>query len=837
MKASSSITLINIVDGEDGLSVLSIEEQFSISNSRDIEPTSNWSVSPPQRNEGEILWKREVITYSNSTIKILTPYSITGDKGDIGENGPEGETGKLTVVFDLNTITVKPLQNIGFIKYNGNQVNIFETSKSFNYSGNGIIIVNLNTSEVEFCKLELGTTIFNNNTVQTINIVDYEDATLITTRHSAMYNFSYVKIGEFVINEGGVVETAAITSIEPLDSYFQKAFMKIFRQGNISQNDFENWLDALELKSFYQTLVVSTLLVNSLLANDGQFLNSLKISENNIEGTLNNKLDKPELFKDGITLNSDGSMQANWSGLDENGYPISGWKIEGNGKSYFNGSTMINADVNKITAEQIVHKALKTIDQKNGDTIDYTLAKNEWLSNDFFNQFDSNHINRNNYGIIYNGDSFDYFLKTDNYDQYLLEDNNSYITEISAHDNKILHTWTNTFSYPVFVTAKARLDGTMNAIVWEIINGSYPRELCSISQIEVDFVLFPNETLQCRGTSWALWGSQNASVNYVRFHKTFRGGRENFLELNNREAVEITYSQRNENLLSVPITSITIPPWVEYLYIFVGSDNGAYSSESRGAYVNFKYSINGGTEVDIIPSTGASTDVNYTGYFRIDCSSYNTQITVALTAYLFGDEYEEDGKDKTAAASLNINYIDFGYSVYLSGIPDSFALYDSTRKEKKYFLNNTYYKSDINITMNSINSLSYISKVNKTDFILGLYNYITYDLRDTWLVLTDGIIHTISIDGIDTQLVQLFITSSYIKAIDSNGNTVNLIQEDRYNSLNLYAIVAGSIESIETGHIIPIRDNRVIGTSEKPYQSANINLINATEVHGKVYAS
>ena len=837
MKASSSITLINIVDGEDGLSVLSIEEQFSISNSRDIEPTSNWSVSPPQRNEGEILWKREVITYSNSTIKILTPYSITGDKGDIGENGPEGETGKLTVVFDLNTITVKPLQNIGFIDYNGTQVNITETSKSFTKGGDGIIIANLNTSEIKFCKLKLGETTYNNNIVQTINIIDYENSTLITTRHSSMINYSYLKIGEFVIDSEGQVKTAAITSYEPIDSYFQKAFMKIFKQGNISSNDFENWLDALELKSFYQTLVVSTLLVNSLLANNGQFLNSLRISENNIEGTLNNKLDKPELFKDGITLNTDGSMQANWSGLDENGYPISGWKIEGNGKSYFNGSTMINADVNKITAEQIVHKALKTIDQKNGATINYSLAQNEWLSNDFFNQFDSNHINRNNYNITLNGVSYDYFLKTNNVDQYLLYDTNPYTTKISAHDNKILHTWTNTFGYPIYVTVKATLDGTMNEVVWEIINGTYPRKLCQLSKIEVCFVLFPNEILQCRANSWALWGSQNASVNYVRFHKTFRGGRENFLELNNREAVEITYSQRNENLLSVPITSITIPPWVEYLYIFVGSDNGAYSSESRGAYVNFKYSINGGTEVDIIPSTGASTDVNYTGYFRIDCSSYNTQITVALTAYLFGDEYEEDGKDKTAAASLNINYIDFGYSVYISGIPDSFALYDSTRKEKKYFLNNTYYKSDINITMNSINSLSYISKVNKTDFILGLYNYITYDLRDTWLVLTDGIIHTISIDGIDTQLVQLFITSSYIKAIDSNGNTVNLIQEDRYNSLNLYAIVAGSIESIETGHIIPIRDNRVIGTSEKPYQSANINLINATEVHGKVYAS
>lgn len=975
MKASSSITLIHIVDGEDGISVISINEQFAKSASVNIIPTSNWSDTIPQRNEGEIIWKREVITYSNSSTNILTPHPITGDKGDTGTPGDisiglgykinhtsltssnDGEifvhgfingvasnvngwiyfegtrytiivgylnpgsvynsfpysayigvrksspskivairfdsftktflfvdsentyigtvdesdwfiigefgmsnselisyasfynegkslqaikeeellkSGKLIVDWSGNTINIKALNNQGYVFYNGNRIFFQSTSKTFSQKGEGIIIGNLNSNNIFFTKLELGDTLYNSQSVKTINFLDYENASLITTRHEALVDYGFIKIGEFIIDEFGSVKTASIGEGEPLESYLQKAFMKLFKIGDISSSNFEDWLDALDLKNFYQTLVVSTLFVNSLLANEGQFLNSLRITNKNIEGELNENINAPALFQGGLGLNSDGSIAANWSGLDSNGYPISGWKINGDGQSFFNGATIINANVKGLTADQISHEALKTIDEVDGATINYTLNKNEWLSNDLLNQFDSNNINRENYNIICDGSSYDFFLKTDNTDQYLLYDTNSYSQVISAGNNKVLHSWTNTFGYPVLVSAKATLDGSLNEIVWEITNGSNPRYLEWVSNTEIVIILRENETLQCRGHSWALWGSQTAYVNYVKFHKTFSGGRQHHLQIYNREQKNILIENNTETQQQISILSINIPSWVYYFYIYVGNFDGNWCFYDKAAYVNFVYSIDGGAAISISPLINLSR--GHISYFKIDCTSFNSNINLTLTACVRGDEYTDDnGNKKKITARLNIRTIDYGAAVYLSGNPDSYALFDTTRREKKYFIKDFYYKN--NLVISSDNSISHLTKVNKADFISSLYNSISSDLRDNWLVLTDSATHYLTIDGVNTNIVQLFITNSYIKAMLVNGEVATLIQDTRYNSLNLYCIVAGSTESIETGHIIPKTSNRTIGNSTNPFQSAHINVVNATEVHGKVYAS
>lgn len=501
---------------------------------------------------------------------------------------------------------------------------------------------------------------------------------------------------------------------------------------------------------------------------------------------------------------------------------------------FFNGATIINANVKGLTADQISHDALKTIDEVDGATINYTLNKNEWLSNDLLNQFDSNHINRENYNIICDGNSYDFFLKTDNTDQYLIYDTNSYSQVISAGNNKVLHTWTNTFGYPVLVSAKATLGGSLNEIVWEITNGSNPRYLEWVSNTEIVIILRENETLQCRGHSWALWGSQTAYVNYVKFHKTFSGGRQHHLQIFNRELKNILIENNTETQQQISILSINIPSWVDYFYIYIGNFDGNWCFYDKAAYVNFVYKIDGGEEISISPLINFAR--GHISYFKIDCTSFNSNINLTLIAYVKGDVYLDDNKnEKKITARLNIRTIDYGAAIYLSGNPDSYALFDTTRREKKYFIKDLYYKN--NLVIGSDNSISHLTKVNKADFITSLYNSISSDLRDNWLVLTDSTTHYITIDGVNTNIVQLFITNSYIKAMLSNGEVATLIQETRYYSLSLYCIVAGSTESIETGHIIPKTSNRTIGNSTKPFQSAHINVVNATEVHGKVYAS
>ncbi|MDC7249786.1 MAG: hypothetical protein PQJ49_07725 [Sphaerochaetaceae bacterium] len=982
MKASSSITLIHIVDGEDGISVISIDEQFSKSNSVNNIPTSNWIDTIPQRNEGEIIWKREVITYSNASTKILTPHPITGDKGDTGAPGDisiglgykinhtsltssnDGEifahgftngvasnvngwiyyegtrytvivgylnpgsvynsfpysayigvrkstpstivairfdsytktflfidseniytgtvddsdwfiigefgmsnselisyasfynegkslaaikeeellkSGKLVIEWSANTIDIKALNNQGYISYNGNKIFFQSTSKSFTNKGEGIIIGNLNTHSILFCKVDLGDTLYNSQNVKTINFLDYETDTLITTRHEALVDYGFIKIGEFIIDEMGIVKTASIGEIEPLESYLQKAFMKLFKIGNISSSNFEDWLDALDLKNFYQTLVVSTLFVNSLIANDGQFLNSLKITKDNIDGELNENINAPALFQGGLGLNSDGSIAANWSGLDTNGYPKSGWKINGDGQSFFNGATIINANVKGLTADQISHDALKTIDEVDGATIDFTLNKNEWLSNDLFDNIAPNNIvTRENYNILCDGNSFDYFLKTDSSVQYLLYDTNSYTKSIGAGDNKILHTWTNNYGYPIFVETLATLGGSMNEIVWEITNGSHPRILSKQTQQKVSFILYPNETLRCRGKSWAWWGSQTAKINYVKFYRIFDGGKQHFIEINNRKSVNIYLHDDEENIKIATLLIQIIPSWVDYFYIFLGnSENYAWKSATlgkHGSYVNFSLKINENDSIPISPILDDDTFGRYCSYFIVDCRNYKNDITVKLDTTLRGNEYKDDnGKDKKEGATINVDYIDTGYTISLLNNPRGVALFDTTRREKKYFLNNTYYKNIIDIHSDSSNN--HLTKVNKSDFVSNLYNSINSDLRDNWLVLTDSSTHYLTINGNKTYVAQLFITKSYIKAMLQNGDVATLIQDTRYNSLRIYGIVAGSTESIETGHIIPKTINRIIGNSSNPFQSAHINVVNASEVHGKVYAT
>lgn len=843
MKTSARYTISEISDG------LKTFVVFGTSSSNTTIP-STFSETEPAPALNIFIWRKEGHGLSFDEAVWGNPVCLTGAKGETGEQGPEGETGKLTVEFNSNTITISPLQNIGFIEYNGTQIQISQTSKAFTTGGEGLIIANLNTQEVKFCKLELGETTFNNNTIKTINIIDYENGTLITTRHSSMINYSFLKIGEFIINPGGIVETATITAIEPIDSYFQKAFMKLFKLGDISSSNFEDWLDALDLKNFYQTLVVSTLFVNSLIANDGQFLNSLIISENNIEGTLNNKIDKPDLFKDGITLNPDGSMQANWEGL-VNGYPKSGWKISGDGQSFFKGATIIDANVQGLTADHIDHDALTTVDEGDETTIDYTLAKNEWLSNDLFNQFDSNHISRDNYDITCDGASFDYFLKTDNIDLYLINDTNPYTTSIGAGDNKVLHTWTNNYGYPVLVTAKATLEGTNNEIVFDIIDSLYPRILSSRTGTIKRFILFPNETLRCRADSWAWFGSRDAYVNYVRFHKSYNSGKEHLLDTDNRVIAHTTISVTNHTGYGYSlIKTFSVPAWVDYLYI----DLGFFSTETRGiaqntfitygindAEINFVYKVNGGTEIGI--TYYENSLYNHSVSFKIDCRNYNSAITIEFGAKMIAGYRTQEGSSTTYPAYLNYDVINHAYSVELSNNSDSYALFDTTRREKKYFINNTHYKN--NIVISADNSTAHLTKVNKADFISGLYNYIYSDLRDSWLILKDATTHYLLIDGVATNIVQLFITSSYIKAILTNGEVATLIQDTRYNSLQIHAISTARVESIETGHIIPKTTNRVIGQAGKEFQSAHINVITAPIIYssstdgyfkGKVYA-
>lgn len=74
-------------EGSNGVGISYIEEQYVRTKSNSIVPTSGWSSKYPGWVEGEFLWTRSVIYYSDGSNSITDPICVSGIKGDKGEKG------------------------------------------------------------------------------------------------------------------------------------------------------------------------------------------------------------------------------------------------------------------------------------------------------------------------------------------------------------------------------------------------------------------------------------------------------------------------------------------------------------------------------------------------------------------------------------------------------------------------------------------------------------------------------------------------------------------------------------------------------------------------------
>lgn len=81
-------------DGSDGLGILSTEVRYQASSSGTTVPSGTWHTSVPSVPEGQYLWTRTVITYTDYTT--TTSYSVSrmGKDGAQGIPGDPGEDGK-----------------------------------------------------------------------------------------------------------------------------------------------------------------------------------------------------------------------------------------------------------------------------------------------------------------------------------------------------------------------------------------------------------------------------------------------------------------------------------------------------------------------------------------------------------------------------------------------------------------------------------------------------------------------------------------------------------------------------------------------------------------------
>lgn len=76
-----------VIFAENGVGIEKIEIEYGISNSATVAPGDNeWSPDRPERKEGEFLWTRQKITYTDGRVEYIGIKTDTGDKGDTSSN-------------------------------------------------------------------------------------------------------------------------------------------------------------------------------------------------------------------------------------------------------------------------------------------------------------------------------------------------------------------------------------------------------------------------------------------------------------------------------------------------------------------------------------------------------------------------------------------------------------------------------------------------------------------------------------------------------------------------------------------------------------------------------
>lgn len=74
--------------------IYAVDVMYALSNSSTEAPTTGWSTTAPEWENGKYMWQKTVITYGDGTTEETSVTCITGATGEKGENGKDGTDGK-----------------------------------------------------------------------------------------------------------------------------------------------------------------------------------------------------------------------------------------------------------------------------------------------------------------------------------------------------------------------------------------------------------------------------------------------------------------------------------------------------------------------------------------------------------------------------------------------------------------------------------------------------------------------------------------------------------------------------------------------------------------------
>lgn len=80
-------------NAKDGTSVTNIDVEYAQSASSTSAPTSGWQTTAPTWVNGKYIWQRTVTKYSSGGTDTSKAVCITGEKGDKGDTGATGAKG------------------------------------------------------------------------------------------------------------------------------------------------------------------------------------------------------------------------------------------------------------------------------------------------------------------------------------------------------------------------------------------------------------------------------------------------------------------------------------------------------------------------------------------------------------------------------------------------------------------------------------------------------------------------------------------------------------------------------------------------------------------------
>ena len=77
---------LTVVRNKKAIGISSVVSYFAVSSSPSVAPEAGWDTAMPDREAGEYLWRKDLVTYDDGSSAETAPYVVTGDKGDAGSD-------------------------------------------------------------------------------------------------------------------------------------------------------------------------------------------------------------------------------------------------------------------------------------------------------------------------------------------------------------------------------------------------------------------------------------------------------------------------------------------------------------------------------------------------------------------------------------------------------------------------------------------------------------------------------------------------------------------------------------------------------------------------------